>query len=137
MFIVTQGSAQNVDDVMTYAEKNDLNDLYHLSALTQRCAGLILAYENYLPKDMIKEKKQFSIMSGELFIASALMLRNKGMTNDDDIKKQISNALLFYQDHYYKKIEKTQLSTGSIFAGKIAEEFKYCKLLSDEIMKNK
>jgi len=137
MFVVRISNAQTVDDVMTYAEKNDLNDLYHLSAVMQRCAGLNLAYSNYLPEDMKKEKNNFSNIALELFVTSSLMLKQKGMTNDDDIKKQISNALMFYSDYYYKKIEKTQLATGSIFAGKVLEEFQYCKIYSDEIMKNK
>ena len=137
MFIVTQGSAQNVDDVMTYAEKNDLKDLYHLSGLIQRCAGIYMAYAKYLPENMTKEKNIFSSTAQELFVFSSLLLRQKGMTNEEDNIKQVTNALLFYTDHYYKKIEQTQLSTGSIFTGAILDEFNYCKIYAQEVMKNK
>ena len=92
-----------------------------------------MAYAKYLPSSMKKEKKVMGNLATEFFVAAGTMMRSKGMTNDQDNIKQNKKALLFFTDHYYNKIEKNQLQTGSIFEGDMMGDFKICQAFAKEI----
>ena len=126
-------NSQNVVDVITYSNQNDLEDPYHLSALLQRCAGVHMGYAKYLPSDMQQQKEGFAKIAENLIVMAGMFLREKQMTSDEENLKQITTAFLFFTDHYYSKIEQTQLATGSIFSGKVLEEFQYCQSVAKEM----
>ncbi|GEM_PF-4493784 len=126
-FISFPASAEKVVDVMTYAKSADLKDLYSQANLMQRCAGVVMGYAKYLPADMKKQKLQFSKFAENLIVEAGGKLYEKKQNSNEDNLKQNMTAFLFYTDHYYKMIEKTQLATGSIFAGAVFDELNFCK----------
>ena len=132
---VYSANTNDILDINSYIEKNGFEDPYHVAYVMQRCAGLNMAYAKYLPSSMPKEKKIIGNLASEFFVVAGTMMRSKGMTSDQDNIKQNKKALLFFTDYYYKKIEKNQLETGSIFEGDMMGDFKICQSFAKELMK--
>ncbi len=134
-------NAEKVVDVMTYAKNNDLNDTYAQANLMQRCSGVVMGYAKILPIDMQKAKTSFAEFGKTLILRAGMILyernklHNKDLSSEkknksnDQTLKQNMTALAFYTGHYFSEIEKTQLATGSIFKGRVMEEFNFCKSL--------
>ena len=59
---------------------------------------------------------------------AGMFLREKQMTSVEQNLAQTTTVFLFFTEHYYAKIEKTQLATRSIFSGKVFEEFQFCQM---------
>ena len=140
MVIFTQtAQAEKVVDVMTYAKNNDLNDTYSKANLMQRCAGVFMGYAKILPIDMQKAKTGFAEFGKNLILKAGMILyernklhnkrlsKEKQNKSNDETLKQNMKALAFYTEHYFSKVEKTQLATGSIFKGQVMQEFNFCK----------
>ena len=126
IFNVSSLSAKEIGTVFEYVERNDISDEYHLSSLLQRCSGVIGAYAKYLPNSMQNERTQLANLSVEILTSAGIILAEKKMTDAEATIRQLKTAYLFYVDQYYAQIEKTQLSTGSIFTGIVKDEFDFC-----------
>lgn len=135
ILFIQSSHADDVIDVMKYSKENNLSDPYHASSIMQRCAGLYLAYGRYLPSSMTEQKKKFGKFSEDLIVTAGVIMQSKNMTTQRENIKQMEKALLFYNEHYYKKIEKTQLSTGSIFKGQVMEELSFCNAILKKVYK--
>ena len=125
--------AQDIETVYDYYDQNDMEDKYHLSQLAQRCAGVTGAYAKYLPQTMQDERKVLAEVSGKFVELAGMMLLQKGMTDTNNIVRQVSTGFQFYVDNYYKQIEVTQLSTGSIFEGRVSSELIWCRDLYKQL----
>jgi hypothetical protein len=122
-------NAEKVVDVMTYANNNDLSDLYSQANLMQRCAGVYMGYAKYLPSDMQKHKLNLSKIAEKIIIDAGTKLYENNQNNNKDNIRQNMEAFLFYTNHYYALIQKSQLATGSIFSGQVFKELNFCKSL--------
>tara|TARA_A100001037_G_C14781575_1_gene470593 strand:- start:112 stop:558 length:447 start_codon:yes stop_codon:yes gene_type:complete len=122
-------NAEKVVDVMTYANNNDLNDLYSQANLMQRCAGFYMGYAKYLPTDMKKQKVIFSKVAENIIVGAGMKLYEKNQNDNEGNMRQNMEVFLFYTNHYYSLIEKSQLATGSIFSGQVFKELNFCKAL--------
>ena len=122
-------NAERVLDVMTYAKNNDLRDRYVQANLMQRCAGVYMGYAKYLPTGMQKQKLALAKIAQNIAVEAGMKLYEKNQNTQKANLEQNMNAFLFYTNHYYSMIEKTQLATGSIFSGQALQEFNFCKEL--------
>ena len=119
-------TAQSVVDVITYAGQNDLSDPYHGSGILQRCSGVLMGYAKYLPSDMQKQKQVFAEKAQKTMVRAGVILHEAKQISDEASLEQITSAFIFYTEHYFAKIERTQLATGSIFSGEVADELMFC-----------
>jgi hypothetical protein len=117
--------AQTSPSIKQYIDKNGANERFHASVILQHCGGLMLAYGRFLPGKETKEK--FGQMASTLVLAAGDQLARLEQTSADEAFKQATEGMLYYQDPYYKKIEKTQRDTGSIFEGEVGLDFQLCQ----------
>ncbi len=123
--------ASELPSIIEYVENNDMEDEFHLSSLYNRCAGIIGAYAKYIPSSMKEEKNRLADISGQYFEAAGMLLYEKKMTEPAEILEQVQKAYLYYVDTYYSEIEITQIRTGSIFEGRLNDEFKFCMAIRE------
>ena len=123
-------NAGNFIGVIGYTQKFsselDRGDLYHISALFQRCSGVLGAYAKYLPTDMIDIKKQYAVMSITFMETAINALNKKGQNAETGNIKQVEKAVLKLVDLYYEQIEDEQISSGSIMQGDSALDMEVC-----------
>ena len=98
-------------------DKIDTSDLYNVSIIFQRCAGLFGAYAKFLPGDMKEQKEKLFMKSMEvLVVASQAMAKKRGLPLESEvIKNQVDKAFMYYVDIYYGYMEDSQIKTGSMF----------------------
>jgi hypothetical protein len=117
--------AQTSPSIKRYIDKNGSNERFHVSVILQHCSGLMLAYGRFLPDKQAKER--FGQMASALVLEAGDQLASLGQTSADVAFKQATEGMMYYQDPYYKKIEKTQRDTGSIFEGDVGFDFQLCQ----------
>jgi hypothetical protein len=108
-------------------KKNSMKETYHVASVMQRCSGVYMAYGKYLPIDMLKQKRIFGKIATDFIIKASTLLLDHGHNHPDKNIKKNKKAMLFFTDHYYKKLERDQLSSGSIFSGSTVKEMALCK----------
>ena len=98
-------------------DKIDTSDLYNVSIIFQRCAGLFGAYAKFLPGDMKEQKEKLFMKSMEvLVVATQAMAKKRGLPLESEvIKNQVDKAFMYYVDIYYGYMEDSQIKTGSMF----------------------
>ena len=79
----------------------------------------------FLPDKQAKER--FGQMASALVLEAGDQLATLGQTSADVAFKQVTEGMMYYQEPCYKKIEKTQRDTGSIFEGDVGFDFQLCQ----------
>jgi len=101
-------------------------DYYHLSAVSQRCAGVFGAYAKYLPTDMKDMKTRFINLS-IMTIEKSINFLNMKKDNKPDLNaKQVDKAVRYFVDVYYKNLEIDQQNTGTIMKGNSSIDMNLC-----------
>ena len=116
-------------DIFTYMKKNNMKDKSNVATVMQKCSGVYMAYGKHLSPDMNKQRRIFGKTAAEFILRATSILLDRGQNHSDEIIKQNKQAMLSYTKHYYKKLEKDHLSSGSIFSGDTVKEMALCKEL--------
>jgi hypothetical protein len=109
-----------------YHEEIKNKDLFHVSGVFQRCAGVFGAYGKYLPTDMRDMKLKFVNLSVESMKKSINYLNMTKQNKPELNLKQVDTAVRYFTDVYYKSLEIDQLNTGTIMKGNSATDMKMC-----------
>ena len=97
ILLAPAANAEKVVDVMTYANNNDLNDLYSQANLMQRCAGVYMGYAKYLSTDMKKKKAIFSKVAENIIVGAGMKLYEKNQNDNEGNMRQNMEAFYFIQ----------------------------------------
>ena len=112
----TAANYKGVQELM-FADKIPMDDLYNLSIILQRCAGLYGAYAKFLPSDMKAEKEKLFDVSMLLLMKSMqAMAKKRGLQIDSKaVVDPIDKAFDIYVDVYYDHMENTKIMTGTMY----------------------
>ena len=113
-------------------DKIATDDLYNISIVFQRCAGLFSAFAKFIPGDMKEQKEKFFNISMEILVmATQALAEKRGLPLDSKvIGDQVDKAFLSYVDIYYEHMEDNQIKTGSMFDEFIKAEQAICSQLA-------
>ncbi len=109
-----------------YKKEIDNRDLYHSSAVFQRCSGVFGAYGKYLPSADKDMKMKFVTLSVKALETATLLLNKANINKQSENIRQVDTAVRYFVDQYYKQLEIEQLNTGSIMQGITAKEMQLC-----------
>jgi hypothetical protein len=113
-----------------------LSDPYVVSSIWQRCSGLFGALAKILPSSSpdVAELKRVSVFQMENFMAAAVYMLNAKKQNSAEANlNQISKAVPTYVDIYYRRLEKSQITSGSLFDPWLTQEFNLCNAMEEDI----
>ena len=129
-FPIAQANSSDFLGVGQYVNKYDKEiknkDFFHISGVYQRCTGVFGAYAKYLPTDMKDMKLRFVSLSVESMKKSIDFLNMKNQNKPELNVKQVSTAVRYFTDIYYKSLEIDQLNTGTIMKGNSSIDMKLC-----------
>lgn len=127
---IAQANSSDFLGVGQYLNKYDKEiknrDFFHVSGVFQRCAAVFGAYGKYLPTDMKDMKLKFVSLSVESMKKSIDFLNMKKQNKPELNVKQISKAIRYFTDIYYKSLEIDQLNTGTIMKGNSSIDMSLC-----------
>lgn len=128
--------AENFKGAYEMFMQEDINDLFILSAVTQRCSGVYGAMGKYLPSSdsQLAQLKETSVLMSTLYFEKSVELLNqKGQNTPTANLKQIDKAIRYFVDFYYNQLEISQQRTGSIFSDWVQQEFSFCNQLREKL----
>ena len=112
-------------------DKIATDDLFNISIVFQRCAGLFSAFAKFLPGDLKEQKEKLFYSSMEILMkATQAMAEKRGLPLDSEvIGDQVNKSFMSYVDIYYDHMEDNQIKTGSMFDEFIKGEQAICSAL--------
>jgi hypothetical protein len=128
-------SVKSQTSVIDYTNKHDMNDTFHLAGVYQRCSELTLAYGTYLPIDMQQQKNLYGKYAQDFGMEAGVLLISRGQETSSSVVNTVKESMLYFKDVFYPQIKKTQIDTGSIFEGRVAEDLQVCGALYKNIKK--
>ena len=112
--------------VHEYIERHGISDLFHASAVMQRCAGVLQAYAMFIPTSMRDQKVSLATMGVKSFQHAVALLNRNGQNNEDQNLKTVEQRIKYYKDIYFERIETDQANTGSVMEGKSGNDLAVC-----------
>ena len=115
-------------------DKIDPKDLFNISIVFQRCAGLYGAFAKFLPGDLADKKEMLFNTSMTILVqATEALAKKRGLPIDSEvIGKQVNKAFLVYVDTYYDHMENNQIKTGSMFDEFVEGELAICSVIANK-----
>ena len=128
---LTAAEFKGVNELLS-VDKIDPNDLFNISIVYQRCAGLYGAFAKFLPGNLADKKEMLFNTSMTILVqATEAMAKKRGVPIDSEfIGNQVNKAFLVYVDTYYDHMENNQIKTGSMFDEFIEGELAICSVLT-------
>ena len=125
---VEAGEFRSVQEIVAM---DDTSDMFTLSTVFQRCAGLFMAFAKFIPNDMVEQREKLSVAAVEnMSLATKSMAMKRNLPVDSPtVIDQIEKALPVYIDVYYDHMELTQIKTGSMFDEFLETEQSVCTQL--------
>ena len=128
---VRASSFKGVNELLS-VDEIDPTDLFNISIVFQRCAGLYGAFAKFLPGNLSEKKDMLFNNSMTILVkATEAMAKKRGLPiNSEVIGNQVNKAFLVYVETYYDHMENNQIKTGSMFDEFIEGELAICSVLT-------